>query len=248
MEGQNANQALLSAGAQAGGAAAKSKFHELREWVSKGPMALKVLCFLANSFTIFVGILSVFGNALSLDIFKTSTMLYVTFGAIIGLMLEVKPCLCTKTYQTKVSFWCKALSRVQGRGLLYILLGLVQLPQQSLLTWISGLSMIAVGIFSLVVANHAKKKLNRLHVALVAGHENDSAAITEAFRKFDTDNNNSLSQAELALVANDLGTHFEKNELTAIFSLLDSDRSGDISIQEFEAWWMGNKEVDYSVI
>ena len=45
MEGQNANQALLSAGAQAGGAAAKSKFHELREWVSKGPM-VGLICFL----------------------------------------------------------------------------------------------------------------------------------------------------------------------------------------------------------
>ena len=233
---------------QAGGLAAKSKFQELRDWVQAGPMALKVLCFLANGFTIFVGILSVFGNALSLDIFKTSTMLYVTVGAFIGLMLEVKPCLCTRSYQAKVSFWCKALSRVQGRGLLYILLGLVQLPQAQILTWISGLSMIAVGIFSLFVANHAKKKLNRLHAAIVAGHENDTASIADSFRKFDSDGNNSLSQAELALVADDLRTHLEKNELTAIFSLLDTDRSGNISIQEFEAWWLGKKEVDYSVI
>jgi len=239
-----ATQALLHNGAAAG----KSKFQELRKWVSAGPMALKVLCFLANGLTIFVGILSIFGSALSLDLFKTSTMLYVTMGAIIGLALEVKPCMCSRNYQTKVSFWCKALSRVQGRGLLYIVLGLMSLPQQSLLTWISGLSMIAVGIFSLVVAHHAKGKLNRLHIALVAGHENDPESVLNAFRKYDTDNNNSLSAAELTMVAEELGTHFSKNEMTAIFTLLDTDRSGDISVSEFQSWWMGEKDVDYSVI
>jgi hypothetical protein len=148
MSAQNAAQtALLSAGT----VQAKSKFTELKAWVSKGPLALKVLCFLANGFTIFVGIFGIIGNTLSLDLFKTSTMLYVTIGAIIGLLLEVKPCMCSRKAQSKVSFWCKALSRVQGRGLLYILLGLISLPQNQILTWISGISMIAVGIFSIFV-------------------------------------------------------------------------------------------------
>ena len=240
----DAQTALLHTGADS----AKSKFTELKSWISKGPLALKVLCFLANSFTIFTGVITMIGATFSFDLFKTSIMLYVTVGSFIGLMLEVKPCYCSRKTQTKVSFWCKALSRVQGRGLLYIVLGLMTLPQKQLLTWISGISMIAVGIFSLVVARHAKAKLNRLHIALVAGHENDPEAIIAAFQKFDTDKNNCLSQPELALVAEQLGTHLTKNELGAIFGLLDSDQSGDISIQEFESWWRGEKEIDYSVI
>jgi len=248
MSAMATNPDVQSALLTAGTTGAKSKFTELKDWVQKGPMALKVLCFCANAFTIFVGIFGIIGSTLSLDLFKTSTMLYVTVGAFFGTMLEVKPCLCSRKAQDKVSFWCKGLSRVSGRGLLYIILGLMELPQNQILTWISGLSMIAVGIFSLFVSRHASQKLNRMHIGLIAGHENDAEAIAAAFRKYDTDNNNSLSLAELTMVAEDLGTHFTKNEMVAIFSLLDGDRSGDVSIQEFENWWRGNKEIDYSVI
>ena len=45
MSAPAANTALLSAGAGAAAGAARSKLVELKAWVSKGPLALKVLAF-----------------------------------------------------------------------------------------------------------------------------------------------------------------------------------------------------------
>ena len=70
----------------------------------------------------------------------------------------------------------------------------------------------------------------------------------DAFNRFDADGNGSLSASELALVASSLGAEFSKNELVAIFALLDRDHSGDVSFEEFSQWWLGDKEVDYSLI
>ena len=73
-------------------------------------------------------------------------------------------------------------------------------------------------------------------------------AIRAAFNQHDTDGNGALSSAELALVAESLGAKFTKNELVAVFALLDRDRSGDISYEEFSMWWKGDTGVDYSMI
>ena len=108
-----------------------------------------------------------------------------------------------------------------------------------------------------------------------AGHESNETAVREAFARYDTDGNGSLSSAELTMVATDLGTdlhlifhcifpflafiseivsfclpgaNFTKNELVAVFNLLDQDRSGDVSYEEFSRWWFGDKSVDYSII
>lgn len=83
---------------------------------------------------------------------------------------------------------------------------------------------------------------------MVAGHEKDSSQIMEIFKKHDADGNGKLSQAELVLVADELGTHLSKNELSTIYALLDQDKSGDITYKEFENWWLGKKSVDYSIL
>ena len=145
---------------------------------------------------------------------------------------------------------CRVLSRVQGRGVMYVLLGLMVLARADItvVDWVCGLALVAVGIFSFLVSFWAKRKIQKIHTALVMGHESDPQAMQEAFNRFDTDGNGSLSSSELAMVASDLGAAFTKNELVAVFDLLDRDHSGDVSFEEFSKWWLGDKEVDYSLI
>ena len=71
---------------------------------------------------------------------------------------------------------------------------------------------------------HALGKLNTLHDAVVKGHESDTEAVKTTFAKYDTDSNGSLDMPELARVATELGTELTKNELVAIFTLLDADK------------------------
>ena len=34
----------------------------------------------------------------------------------------------------------------------------------------------------------------------------------------------------------------------AVFNLLDVDKDGKIEVEEFEAWWTGDKRIDYSMV
>jgi hypothetical protein len=230
--------------------AAKSKAAELKEWITKGPLALKVLAFGANVAALVVVFIELFGATFSLKLFTATNDVYIVLGCLVGVMLEVKPCLCTRNGQRRVAFWCRVLSRVQGRGIMYILLGLMMLARDNLgiPDWVCGFALIGVGVFSFLVSFWAKRKIQKIHTALVAGHENDPQAMQAAFDRYDTDGNGSLSASELALVASSLGAEFSKNELVAVFDLLDRDNSGDVSFEEFSRWWLGDKEVDYSLI
>ena len=55
-----------------------------------------------------------------------------------------------------------------------------------------------------------------------------------------------LAKEELAVVAKDLGLDIRPGEMVAIFDLLDADKNGKISFDEFKAWWSGQKEVDHA--
>lgn len=230
--------------------AAKSQVSELKEWVTAGPFALKVLAFGANLATIIVMFFGLFSSTFSLRWITASNDIYIIAGCLVGVLLEVKPCICTRGSKRKIRFWCRVLSRVQGRGVMYILLGLMCLARTSISIsdWICGLSLISVGVFSVLISCWSKHKIQKVHNALVAGHEKDPQAIRSAFDRFDKDGNGSLNAAELALVASELGATFKKNELIAVFDLLDTDSSGDISYEEFSSWWLGDKTVDYSLV
>ena len=108
--------------------------------------------------------------------------------------------------------------------------------------------MIGVGVLSLIVSRYARAKLNRLHDALVGGHEQDPAAIRAAFGRYDKNGDGVMSPAELTLVASALGCQLTNDELVAVFGLLDRDLSGEISFEEFSQWWVGDTTVDYSMV
>ena len=91
------------------------------------------------------------------------------------------------------------LSRVQGRGVMYVLLGLMVLARADItvVDWVCGLALVAVGIFSFLVSFWAKRKIQKIHTALVMGHESDPQAMQEAFNRFDKNGNGRLSRAEV---------------------------------------------------
>ena len=46
------------------------------------------------------------------------------------------------------------------------------------------------------------------------------------------------------VVAKDLGAQFSKDEMLAIFNMLDDDGNGQISFEEFARWWFGAKVIN----
>eukprot|EP01116_Phalansterium_solitarium_P024654 TRINITY_DN9088_c0_g1_i2.p1 TRINITY_DN9088_c0_g1~~TRINITY_DN9088_c0_g1_i2.p1 ORF type:complete len:304 (-),score=87.92 TRINITY_DN9088_c0_g1_i2:26-937(-) len=58
-----------------------------------------------------------------------------------------------------------------------------------------------------------------------------------AFRKYDKDGTGTMSLQELQDFCYDLGVHLSDDELVTAMQVLDADRSGSISYEEFMKWW-----------
>lgn len=59
----------------------------------------------------------------------------------------------------------------------------------------------------------------------------------EIFKSFDRDGSSSIDRGELARLLEALGQQIDEEELAVALDAIDSNRSGRISWQEFQAWW-----------
>ena len=57
------------------------------------------------------------------------------------------------------------------------------------------------------------------------------------FLTFDKDQDDSLSTSEFKIFVNNLGEHLTKAEITCAMQLLDNDKNGKISFNEFLLWF-----------
>merc|ERR1712098_587384 len=94
--------------------------------------------------------------------------------------------------------------------------------------------MGAVGVMNIGAAKLAGSKLNKIRSALT-----DEARCRELFNQHDVDHSGELDTAELARMAQALGSSLTHNELEAAIISLDTDRSGAVSFEEFMVWFRG---------
>jgi EF-hand domain pair len=92
----------------------------------------------------------------------------------------------------------------------------------------------------------AEKKASRSHIPLPASDDAKAAAppsvmdpkeIRRAFDQFDTDKSGFIDRAELAFLADYLGETWDSEELEAAMKAIDSSGDGQISFDEFVAFW-----------
>lgn len=226
--------------------AVRKNADSIKRWITDGPLALRVLCFLACTASAAVACLQMLSSLLNPFSFIVSA--YAAVFAIMGMVLEVKTLFCTRYCKARLDYWLRILSRVWGRGLFYLLVAGMQFTQKSLLGYACGAALLFCAVLSLAVSRAASKKLAALHNRLVAGFGDKSpGGVRAAFDRADSNKDDALDAVEFAQVASSLGTELTNDELEAVFGLLDSDRSGTISFQEFEAWWKGERGLTFYV-
>ena len=130
----------------------------------------------------------------------------------------------------------------------YLLIAGMQFAESGFAAFVAGTLLLMAAIASFGVSCYSSRKLNALHKALKRDYcsSKDEASLRKAFKRMDTDNSGYLEKEELAVVAKDLGLDIRPGEMVAIFDLLDADKNGKISFDEFKAWWSGQKEVDHA--
>ena len=121
---------------------------------------------------------------------------------------------------------------VWGRGLLYVMAGVINISQMWLMTMISGAFMVVVGIIAIIVGVHASRKFAALRNSLA-----DESFLLLVFSNYDSDGDGSLEPNEFALLLADLGMELDDRYTLKAFNVIDSDSDRRISFEEFNHWW-----------
>eukprot|EP01043_Picozoa_sp_COSAG02_P050264 COSAG02_NODE_5148_length_4590_cov_5.242485_3_plen_462_part_00 len=221
------------------------QMNRLRTWaVGTGPTSVRVLSVFSGLLLCIVSVfVAVIGN-----IFRSFNLLKIIVDGLLfagGLLIIVidgpmTPLLPYIRSQLKV------LSTVAGRGVYQCLIALLALSQGwadfswgdpltnigALLYISSAALLLAMGVVFMVAGIAAGAQLDKLKSALQS-----RATLKEAFDKADADESGGLDCAELAGLAASLGSELTPRQLEVAIDLLDSDRDGTVSYEEFVAWW-----------
>jgi len=139
------------------------------------------------------------------------------------------------------------LTRLWGRSCFYLALALLVFSQGTVYGIVCAGLLTTSSVLCFVTACTASAKLRQLRTGLLGGAPSDEAEadvrrIRMAFDKVDVDHSGFLDKSELMQVAAELGAAPNATELSAMFSLLDSDVQGKVSFEAFRCMWLGEAE------
>ena len=128
--------------------------------------------------------------------------------------------------------YARLLTNPFGRGVIYLLVGLLVLSRADSLDLIVGGIVLTNSILLLISARNMGKVFNELHSAKYT-----EGYLMQKLYEFDKDKSGFLDSNELAALCQSLGANLTKNELEVALFVLDVDWDGHIAPIEFLRWW-----------
>lgn len=124
------------------------------------------------------------------------------------------------------------LKLVWGRGLLYVVTGLLQMAQMRTITYISGGLMALVGTVVVIAGASSAAQLMRLKKSLT-----DDAHLLYLFAKYDSDKDGYQVIKDFARFIVSVGLDLDDAYTVGAFRAIDKDHDGKISFIDFHKWW-----------
>lgn len=121
---------------------------------------------------------------------------------------------------------------VWGRGVLYMIAGLLNMAHEVTMCYIAGGIMVAIGMIAFAVGSRAGKSLATLRKSL-----SDDEFLLGEFLKHDRDRDGFLNPSEFAQFIWDLGLEFDDLNTLRAFTTIDTDHDQKIAYREFVLWW-----------
>lgn len=121
---------------------------------------------------------------------------------------------------------------VWGRGLLYIVAGILNIGQTWLITVVSGGIMVLIGVLSVANGIHCSRKFSVLRNALT-----DDSFLLLLFTYYDTNSDGYLEAHQFARLLSALGMELDDRYTLKAFNVIDSRGKRKINFDDFSNWW-----------
>jgi hypothetical protein len=125
-----------------------------------------------------------------------------------------------------------AFKLVWGRGILYLIVGLLSISQMIIMTYISGGIMALCGFIALVFGGSTSIRLHKLRKCLV-----DDEYLLALFSRYDSDKDGYLSPYDFSKFIMALGIDFDDSYTLKAFKAIDKNRNLKIRFVDFHKWW-----------
>lgn len=124
------------------------------------------------------------------------------------------------------------LKLVWGRGVLYLITGLLQVAQMHTITYLSGGLMALIGCVVIIAGASSAAQLMRLKKSLT-----DDAHLLYLFAKYDRDKDGYQVIKDFARFIVAVGLDLDDAYTVGAFKAIDKDFDGRISFIDFHKWW-----------
>ena len=165
--------------------------------------------------------------------------LFIYAIALLGLILEGR-FMCSNPLGIRAHLR-SALTRrnrvfrfVWGRGLLYVVAGLLSCGLLLIPTIIPGIFMVAVGLIAVVSGGYASRMFYLLRDSL-----KDDDYLATAFNRYDSDGDGFITLPEFVSLLSKLGMDLDDRIGIKAFHAADVNHEYKISLEAFQTWWRG---------
>ena len=210
-------------------------------------MAMKGACVLAVSSTLAVGLMTLMSPFTVLSPLHLLTCLYLVPLSLVALALEVGDgIVLLEPFRQWVQAWVAALTVLEGRGVMYVILGTLVAGMGDPLSLVAGLLDISAG-FACICASRPVSKQHedetrnlegRAASGFGAGFPVDQTTVPRlAFRRRVLFGMERMDSAELVSLSLELGLRLEPRARASALAQLDPEGMGSIDEEAFIAWW-----------
>mmetsp|Transcript_10584 Transcript_10584/g.25866 ORF Transcript_10584/g.25866 Transcript_10584/m.25866 type:complete len:220 (-) Transcript_10584:271-930(-) len=158
-----------------------------------------------------------------------STLMSAFFGIII-VTLEMSDLICANSFKAWIEKDLKFLSVLLGRGIFHCFVGSLLFWQWGFFPIIVGCFEIFIGIVMVLVSVTTTQKLSSVKRGIIKDMHGDAMA---SFAKYDKDGSGYIDSREFVALSKEHGINLNENEVSAAINLLDTNRDGRISKEEF---------------
>ena len=113
------------------------------------------------------------------------------------------------------------------------------LSQGSFLDIVVGAYVMFVGILYIFVGRQTSKKLGELKKSMYS-----EATLRAEFREADVEGKGAITREQFKNLLATLGMDLSRRETETAFLDIDKDDKGQVTVEEFIAWWNGGEEGD----
>lgn len=201
-------------------------------YLVKGDYSIRLLALVVGFALLGESFFDFLGEIVKLNFSGALMSAYSFILGVIMIVLESRQLQVDEGWLKKIYKYALFLKFVWGRGILYFVAGTITMAQGEIGDLIVGGLAVGVGLLYIYIGRETASKLKALRSNLQS-----EQTLRAKFREADIGGTGNLSLPEFRTILVSLGMNMTRGESEAAFLTIDRTDVGEISFEDFRAWW-----------